>query len=121
MTPHKDFFLASGPSVPTPLLPPSPVLSDALQVYHPHAAGIDIGEAEPWAAVPRGAPPNPCPVSAPSPPPSPPSPTGSSPVASPPSPWSPPGSTGFPCSNCQRLSENLSALSQRDQAASLRS
>jgi hypothetical protein len=30
------------------------VLSDALQVYHPHAAGIDIGEAEHWVAVPQG-------------------------------------------------------------------
>ena len=59
MTPHKDFFLDSGPSVPTPLLPPSPVLSDALQVYYPHAAGIDIGEAEPWVAVPPGCAPQP--------------------------------------------------------------
>jgi transposase len=59
MTPHKDFFLDSCPSVPTPLLPSSPVLSDALQVYHPHAAGIDIGEAEHWAAVPPGCDPQP--------------------------------------------------------------
>jgi transposase len=59
MTPHKDFCLDSGPSVPTPLLPPSPVLSDALQVYHPHAAGIDIGEAAHWVAVPPGGDPQP--------------------------------------------------------------
>ena len=59
MTPHKDFFLDSGPSVPTLLLPPSPLLSDALQVYHPHAAGIDIGEAEHWVAVPPGCDPQP--------------------------------------------------------------
>jgi len=59
MTPHKDFFLDSGPSVPTPMLPPSPGLSDALQVYHPHAAGIDIGEAEHWVAVPPGCDPQP--------------------------------------------------------------
>jgi transposase len=37
-----------------PLLPPSPLLSEALQVYPPHAAGIAIGEAEPWVAVPPG-------------------------------------------------------------------
>jgi transposase len=59
MPPPKDFFLDSGPSVPTPLLPPSPVLSDTLQVYHPHAAGIDIGEAEHWGAVPPGGDPQP--------------------------------------------------------------
>jgi transposase len=44
------------------------VLSDALQVCHPHAAGIDIGDAEHWVAVPPGrdSPPvrrfGPCPV-----------------------------------------------------------
>ena len=59
MTPHKDFCLDSCPSVPPPRLPPSPVLSDALQVYHPHAAGIDIGEAEHWVAVPPGGAPQP--------------------------------------------------------------
>ena len=59
MTPHKDFFLDSRPSAPTPTLPPSPVLSDALQVCHPHAAGIDIGEAEHWVAVPPGGDPQP--------------------------------------------------------------
>jgi transposase len=30
------------------------VLSEALQVCQPHAAGIDIGEAEHWVAVPPG-------------------------------------------------------------------
>ena len=59
MTPHKDVFLDACPSVPTPTLPPSPGLSDALQVCHPHAAGIDIGEAEHWVAVPPGCAPQP--------------------------------------------------------------
>ena len=36
------------------MFPPSPVLSDTLQVCHPHAAGVDIGEAEHWVAVPPG-------------------------------------------------------------------
>src|SRR5437763_16554403 len=57
MTPHKDYGLAPRP--PAPLLPPSPVLADALQVCHPHAAGIDIGAAEHWVAVPPGADPQP--------------------------------------------------------------
>jgi hypothetical protein len=35
------------------------VLADALQICHPHAAGIDIGEAEPWVAVPPGGAPQP--------------------------------------------------------------
>jgi len=35
------------------------VLADALQVCHPHAAGIDIGEAEHWVAVPPGRDPQP--------------------------------------------------------------
>jgi transposase len=52
MTPHKDYCLDPRPLALTPTLPPSPVLSDALQVCHPHAAGIDIGEAEHWVAVP---------------------------------------------------------------------
>jgi len=30
------------------------VLSDARHVCHPHAAGIDIGDAEHWGAVPPG-------------------------------------------------------------------
>jgi transposase len=59
MTPHKDSFLDPCPPVPTPTLPPSSVLSEALQVYHPHAAGIDIGEAEHWVAVPPGCDPQP--------------------------------------------------------------
>jgi transposase len=59
MTPHKDYGLDPRPPAPTPLLPPSPVLSDALQVCHPHAAGIDIGEAEHWVAVPPGRDPQP--------------------------------------------------------------
>ncbi len=57
MTPHQDFFL--DPPPPAPPLPPSPVLSDALQVCHPHAAGVDIGEAEHWVAVPPGRDPQP--------------------------------------------------------------
>ena len=59
MTPHKDFCLDPGPSTPTPTVPPSPARSDALQIYHPHAAGIDIGEAEHWVAVPPGCAPQP--------------------------------------------------------------
>jgi transposase len=59
MTPHKDYCLAPRPSAPTPTLPLSSVLSDALQVCHPHAAGIDIGEAEHWVAVPPGRAPQP--------------------------------------------------------------
>jgi hypothetical protein len=54
MTPHKDYCLDPPQPAPTPLLPESAVLSDALQVCHPHAAGIDIGEAEHWVAVPPG-------------------------------------------------------------------
>ena len=58
MTPHKDYCLEE-PCPPTPLLPPLPMLSDALQVCHPHAAGIDIGEAEHWVAVPPSRDPQP--------------------------------------------------------------
>ena len=58
MTPHKDSGLEE-PGPPTPLLPPLPVRSDALPVCHPHAAGIDIGEAEHWVAVPPGRAPQP--------------------------------------------------------------
>ena len=57
MTPHKDFFL--DPRPPAPTFPQSPVLSEALQVCHPHAAGVDIGEAEHWVAVPPGRDPQP--------------------------------------------------------------
>jgi len=35
------------------------MLAEALQVCHPHAAGIDIGEAEHWVAVPPGCDPQP--------------------------------------------------------------
>ncbi len=59
MTPHKDSCLAPPPPAPTPMLPESAVLSDALQICHPHAAGIDIGEAEHWVAVPPGCAPQP--------------------------------------------------------------
>jgi hypothetical protein len=59
MTPPKDSCLALPPAVPTPLLPPSPVLADALQVCHPHAAGRDLGAAEPGGAVPPGGAPQP--------------------------------------------------------------
>jgi transposase len=58
MTPPKDYGLAA-PCPPTPLLPPRPVLADALQVCTPHAAGIDIGEAEHGVAVPPGRDPHP--------------------------------------------------------------
>jgi len=59
MTPHKDYVLDPCPPAPTPTLPQSPVLSEALQICHPHAAGIDIGEAEHWVAVPPGCAPQP--------------------------------------------------------------
>ena len=59
MTPHKDYCPDPRPPAPTPLLPQSPVLAEALQVCHPHAAGIDIGEAEHWVAVPPGRAPQP--------------------------------------------------------------
>jgi transposase len=45
MTPHTDYF-------PDPLPPVPPALTGPLQVFNPHAAGIDIGEAEHWVAVP---------------------------------------------------------------------
>src|SRR5256714_2557784 len=57
MTPHKDAF--PDPRPPAPPLPQPSVLSEALQVCHPHAAGIDIGEAEHWVAVPPGCDPQP--------------------------------------------------------------
>ena len=50
MTPHKDFFLHPRPS--TPPSPQPPARTGPLQVFNPHAAGIDIGEAEHWVAVP---------------------------------------------------------------------
>src|SRR5947209_10107293 len=57
MTPHKEAF--PDPRPPAPPLPQPSVLSEALQVCHPHAAGIDIGEAEHWVAVPPGCDPQP--------------------------------------------------------------
>ena len=57
MTPHKDAFPAPRP--PAPPLPQPSLLSEALQVCHPHAAGIDIGEAAHWVAVPPGGDPHP--------------------------------------------------------------
>ncbi len=59
MTPHTDSCLDPRPLAPTPTLPPSPMLSEALQVCHPPAAGIDIGEAEHGVAVPPGCNPQP--------------------------------------------------------------
>jgi hypothetical protein len=62
MTPHNDFFLDAGPSVPPPLLPPSPVLSDALPSYPPprrwprHGRGGALGRlASPSPAALRPA------------------------------------------------------------------
>jgi len=57
MTPHKDAF--PEPRPPAPPLPQPSLLSEALQVCHPHAAGIDIGEAAHWVAVPPGGDPHP--------------------------------------------------------------
>jgi hypothetical protein len=59
MTPHKDFCLDPAPLAPTPTFPPSPALADTRQICHPHAAGIDIGAAEHWVAVPPGCDPQP--------------------------------------------------------------
>ena len=60
MTPHQDYVLDPRPLAPTPMLPQSPVLSEALQVCPPpHAAGLDIGEAEHGVAVPPGGAPHP--------------------------------------------------------------
>ncbi len=52
MTPSKDAFPEPCPPVPTV---PQPIVlrpSSSLPLYNPHAAGIDIGEAEHWVAVP---------------------------------------------------------------------
>jgi hypothetical protein len=59
MTPPKDSCLAPRPPARPPTLPQSPVLAAALQICHPHAAGIDIGEAEHRVAVPPGCDPHP--------------------------------------------------------------
>ena len=52
MTPSKDAF--PEPCPPAPTVPQPSVLrpSSSLQLYNPHAAGIDIGEAEHGVAVP---------------------------------------------------------------------
>lgn len=52
MTPSKDAFPDLCP--PAPELPQPAVLqpTSSAPLPHPHAAGIDIGEAEHWVAVP---------------------------------------------------------------------
>ena len=50
MTPHTDYF--PDPRPPALPSPQTPALAGPLQVFNPHAAGIDIGEAEHWVAVP---------------------------------------------------------------------
>jgi len=50
MTPYKDAF--PEPCPPPPTVPEPTVLTLPLPLYNPHAAGIDIGEAEHWVAVP---------------------------------------------------------------------
>ena len=50
MTPHKAFCLPPRPSTPPP--PQPPARPGPLQVFTPHAAGIDLGDAEHWGAVP---------------------------------------------------------------------
>ena len=52
MTPYKDAF--PEPCPPAPTIPEPSVLlpSSTLQLSNPHAAGIDIGAAEHWVAVP---------------------------------------------------------------------
>jgi len=57
MTPHNDFFLPPRPSTPPP--PQPPARTGPLQVFNPHAAGIDIGDAEHWVAVPPDCAPQP--------------------------------------------------------------
>lgn len=57
MTPHTDFFLHPRPSTPPPS--PPPARTGPLQVFTPHAAGIDIGAAEHWVAVPPDRAPHP--------------------------------------------------------------
>jgi hypothetical protein len=50
MTPYKD--ACPEPCPPLPPVPEPTVLPLPLPLYHPHAAGIAIGEAEHWVAVP---------------------------------------------------------------------
>jgi transposase len=59
MTPSKEAF--PDPCPPAPSVPQPSVLlpSSALQLSNAHAAGIDIGEAEHWVAVPPGHSPQP--------------------------------------------------------------
>ena len=57
MTPHTDFFLHPRPATPPP--PQPSAFTGPLQVFNPHAAGIDIGEAEHGVAVPPGRDPQP--------------------------------------------------------------
>jgi transposase len=52
MTPHTDAFPDPCPPAPTFPQPSVLTLPLPLQGYHPHAAGIDIGAAEHWVAVP---------------------------------------------------------------------
>ena len=59
MTPLKDAFPEPCPPVPTV---PEPLVlrpSSSLPLSNPHAAGIDIGEAEHWVAVPSDRSPEP--------------------------------------------------------------
>src|SRR6266446_10059680 len=57
MTPHNDAF--PEPCPPAPTAPQPSVLTLPLPLSNPHAAGIDIGEAEHWVAVPPGCDPQP--------------------------------------------------------------
>src|SRR2546428_11335224 len=50
MTPHTDSF--PDPRPPALPSPQPPALAGPLRVFNPSAAGIDIGEAEHWVAVP---------------------------------------------------------------------
>ena len=52
MTPSKDAFPEPCPPAPTVPQPTVLLPSSSLPLYNPHAAGIDIGEAEHWVAVP---------------------------------------------------------------------
>jgi hypothetical protein len=59
MTPHKDDCLAPRPSAPTPRLPLSPVLSDALQVCPPMPLALTSANPSPGAPCRRVATPPP--------------------------------------------------------------